>query len=74
MKLSDWLAREGLTRRDFAKRIGVSPATLTSLCDGGWMLRSTAEAVMRETRGEVTPTDFLIRAGDAPAPEPRSAA
>lgn len=64
MKLGDWLAREGITRSDFAGRVGVSAATITDLCKGNqWIGRKTAETIYRETGGEVTPNDFLVADG-----------
>lgn len=64
MKLADWLKREkaenGLTRTLFAERIGVSPATITSLCNGGWASKDTAEAIFRETGHEVAPNDLAV--------------
>lgn len=60
MLLSDWLIREGITRSDFAARIGVSPPTITDLCQGNqWLSRKTAKAIEKATRGEVTAADFV---------------
>lgn len=63
MQLSDWLDREkaerGLLREDFARRIGRSPGLISQICDGAWVSRETAEAILRETNGEVTPNDLL---------------
>jgi 3,4-dihydroxy 2-butanone 4-phosphate synthase/GTP cyclohydrolase II len=61
MKLGDWLRRSGTTRADFARRIGVSPGAVTLICreNGGWMSRETAERIVAETLGQVTPNDFL---------------
>ncbi|MFC0217492.1 3,4-dihydroxy-2-butanone-4-phosphate synthase [Pseudochelatococcus lubricantis] len=61
MKLADWLDRNGITRVAFARRIGVTPGAVTQLCNNpaGWLSRETAELVLRETRGAVTPNDFL---------------
>lgn len=62
MKLSDWLETQkrahGLTREEFARRIGRSPATITVVCDGGWVSQDTALAIFRETKGQVTPNDL----------------
>ena len=65
MKLSDWLTKHGVTRADFARRIGVSPGAVTLICreDGAWLSRETAERILAETQGAVTPNDFLF---DAP--------
>src|SRR5579885_3442987 len=61
MKLSDWLARHNIRRADFARRIGVSPGAITQICrdEGAWISRETAELIFKETRGAVTPNDFL---------------
>ena len=65
MKLADWLMRSGVSRADFARRIGVSPGAVTQFCrgDGAWVSRGTAQRIMVETRGAVTPNDFLDDAG-----------
>ncbi len=62
MKLGDWLKHNGVTRADFARRIGVSPGEVTLICrdDGAWISRETAERVVAETEGAVTPNDFLL--------------
>ncbi len=61
MKLAEWLAREGVKRNDFARRIGVSPGAVTQICrdEGAWLSRETAQRILAETRGAVTPNDFL---------------
>jgi len=60
MLLSDWLRREGVSRSDFAKRIGVTPPVITDLCSGRhWLSRPTALSIERETQGEVTAADFV---------------
>jgi 3,4-dihydroxy 2-butanone 4-phosphate synthase/GTP cyclohydrolase II len=61
MKLGDWLKQNGLSRADFARRIGVSPGAVTLICrnDGAWLSRETAERIVAETQGAVTPNDFL---------------
>jgi 3,4-dihydroxy 2-butanone 4-phosphate synthase/GTP cyclohydrolase II len=67
MKLADWLTRNGVKRSDFARRIGVSPGAVTQICkdEGAWVSRETAEHILVQTRGAVTPNDFLAL---APAP------
>ncbi|MFO1148740.1 MAG: 3,4-dihydroxy-2-butanone-4-phosphate synthase [Alsobacter sp.] len=67
MRLDDWLRLNDMSRVTFARRVGVSPATITQLCnrDGAWMSREMAELICRETQGAVTPNDF-IAAGLAP--------
>ena len=64
MKLSDWLKRNGVSRTEFARRIGVSPGAVTLICrdDGAWLSRDTAERIVAETGGAVTPNDFLLNA------------
>src|SRR5580704_17185990 len=61
MKLADWLLRNGVKRGDFARRIGLSPGAVTQICReaGAWLTRETAERIVAETRGAVTPNDFL---------------
>jgi 3,4-dihydroxy 2-butanone 4-phosphate synthase / GTP cyclohydrolase II len=61
MKLGDWLKRHQVTRADFARRIGVSPGAVTLICreHGSWLSRETAERIVAETQGAVTPNDFL---------------
>ena len=61
MKLADWLARRGVKRAEFARRIGVSPGAVTLICrdEGAWLSRETAERIVVETQGAVTPNDFL---------------
>ena len=61
MKLGDWLKRNSVTRADFARRIGVSPGAVTLICreHGSWLSRDTAERIVAETQGAVTPNDFL---------------
>src|SRR5271170_6845509 len=68
MKLGDWLKRNGMTRADFARRIGVSPGAVTLICreHGSWLSRETAERIVAETLGSVTPNDFLNSAPPAP--------
>ncbi len=66
MKLADWLLRNGVKRSDFARRIGVSPGAVTQICrnDGAWVSRETAEQIVAQTGGAVTPNDFLALAPD----------
>src|ERR1700761_4540280 len=64
MKLGDWLKRNQMSRADFARRIGVSPGAVTLICreHGSWLSRETAERIVAETQGAVTPNDFLAAA------------
>lgn len=61
MKLAEWLSRNGVSRVEFARRIGVTPGAITQMCNSeqAWLSRDTAELITRETRGAVTPNDFL---------------
>ena len=60
MKLAEWLTAHAVTRSSFAKRIGVTPGAVTQMCgQGAWVSRDTAELILRETAGGVTPNDFL---------------
>ena len=65
MKLAAWLTRTKTKRVDFAARIGVSAATITQLCreDAPWISRETAERILAQTKGAVTPNDFLGLSG-----------
>ena len=68
MKLGDWLRRNQVTRADFARRISLSPGAVTLICreHGSWLSRETAERIVAETLGAVTPNDFLNSAPPAP--------
>jgi len=61
MKLAEWLERNSVKRGEFARRIGVSPGAVTQICReaGAWVSRETAERIVAETHGAVTPNDFL---------------
>ena len=60
MKLADWLKKTGTRRYVFAKRIGVQPSVVSDYCKGRFCPRpKVAEAIIRETSGEVTANDFL---------------
>ena len=70
MKLEDWLRTKGVRRADFARSIGVSPGAVSQFCnqEGAWISRETAAMILRETKGAVTPNDFLGVGGEgAPA-------
>ena len=59
MKLAEWIVLTGITRLEFSRRTGLSPARVTQLCQGDWMTRDTADVIVRYTRGAVTPNDWL---------------
>jgi 3,4-dihydroxy 2-butanone 4-phosphate synthase/GTP cyclohydrolase II len=61
MKLADWLSRNDVKRSDFARRVGLSPGAITQICrdEGAWISRETHEHIFAETKGAVTPNDFL---------------
>jgi 3,4-dihydroxy 2-butanone 4-phosphate synthase/GTP cyclohydrolase II len=69
MKLADWLKLpnpDGTPKRrsKFAHDIGVTPTMITAYCDEQkpmWPGRDKMEAIVRETKGAVTPNDFLRR-------------
>jgi 3,4-dihydroxy 2-butanone 4-phosphate synthase / GTP cyclohydrolase II len=62
MRLADWLSKHRMSRVEFARRVGLTPGAITQLCnsDHAWMSRDTAELIARETRGAVTPNDFIL--------------
>ena len=55
MKLADWLRQNGVSRVDFARRIGVSPAAVSQMCnnDAPWISRETAALVAEATGNAV---------------------
>jgi 3,4-dihydroxy 2-butanone 4-phosphate synthase/GTP cyclohydrolase II len=61
MKLAEWLRMSGVSRTEFSRRLGLTPGAVSQLCNHEtvWMSRDTAQAIARETRGAVTPNDFL---------------
>ncbi|MEJ0096150.1 MAG: 3,4-dihydroxy-2-butanone-4-phosphate synthase [Methylocella sp.] len=61
MKLGDWLKRNNVSRADFARRVGLSKGSISQFCnqDDAWVSRETAQQILRETSGAVTPNDFL---------------
>ena len=64
MRLADWLRRNRVSRAEFARRLGVTPGAVTQICreEGAWLSRETAERIVAETGGAVTPNDFLSSA------------
>lgn len=61
MKLASWLAKTKTKRVDFAARVGLSPASITQLCndEAPWISRDVATRIAAATDGAVTPNDFL---------------
>ncbi len=61
MKLGDWLEKQGMARNVFARLVGLSPASITALCNdsSAWLSRETAERIAEITEGAVTPNDFI---------------
>ena len=65
MRLDQYLSQSKESRSSFARRVGLSPAAVTALCNEAdvWIGRETAERIMRATDGAVTPNDFLGTSG-----------
>jgi 3,4-dihydroxy 2-butanone 4-phosphate synthase/GTP cyclohydrolase II len=60
MRLIDYLEREGISRSDFARSAGISPAMVTLLCQGStWVSSTLARRLVNATNGAVTPNDVL---------------
>lgn len=61
MKLDSWLQQHGMARSAFARKVGLSPASVTALCNdqSAWISRESAERIAAATGGAVTPNDFL---------------
>ncbi|WP_181832881.1 3,4-dihydroxy-2-butanone-4-phosphate synthase [Bosea caraganae] len=61
MKLDTWLQQQGMARSAFARKVGLSPASVTALCNDqtAWISRESAERIAAATGGAVTPNDFL---------------
>lgn len=65
MKLDVWLRQNKIARSAFAKQVGLSPASVTALCNdpAAWISRESAERMTAATGGAVTPNDFLGLSG-----------
>ncbi|QEL25705.1 3,4-dihydroxy-2-butanone-4-phosphate synthase [Bosea sp. F3-2] len=65
MKLDVWLRQNKIARSAFAKQVGLSPASVTALCNdpAAWISRESAERIAAATGGAVTPNDFLGLSG-----------
>lgn len=61
MKLDLWLRTHAIARSAFARQVGLSPASVTALCNDptAWISRESAERIAAATGGAVTPNDFL---------------
>jgi 3,4-dihydroxy 2-butanone 4-phosphate synthase / GTP cyclohydrolase II len=61
LKLDSWLKRNRMRRADFARRTSLSKGAVSQICnqDAAWVSRETAQIILRETGGAVTPNDFL---------------
>lgn len=61
MKLDTWLQQQKIARSAFARQVGLSPASVTALCNdpSAWISRESAERIAAATGGAVTPNDFL---------------
>src|SRR5687768_10836073 len=65
MKLDAWLTQNKIGRSAFARQVGLSPASVTALCNdqSAWISRESAERIAAATGGSVTPNDFLGLSG-----------
>jgi len=65
MKLDAWLKQTHTSRSAFARQVGLSPASVTALCNDqtAWISRESAERIAAATGGAVTPNDFLGLSG-----------
>jgi len=60
MKLETYLTKTGIKPADFAKRIGVAPASVYRYLAGDRIpARGILRAISRETGGKVTADDFF---------------
>jgi len=68
MLLQDFLSEQGIRRKRFAERIGVTPPYITALCKGeAWPSRDVMRRIVAETGGAVGPQDFLDQDTDGEA-------
>jgi DNA-binding transcriptional regulator YdaS (Cro superfamily) len=59
MRLGAWLELKGIQKGVFARKIGVTPPTITRIIAGTQNIPlSTQDAIFRETDGAVTPDDL----------------
>ena len=60
MKLSAYLEREGISGAEFARRSGLSEATISLLCRGKiWLSSKSVKKIADASNGEVTANDFV---------------
>ncbi len=60
MRLTDWLAREQISKAEFARRIRRTEGMITQLLNGEtWVSRETARRIKNVTNGAVTANDFV---------------
>jgi hypothetical protein len=56
-----WLCKNRIRAIEFAARIGVTTSLITSWYrEDAWIGKEVAQAIYRETNGEITPNDFLF--------------
>jgi 3,4-dihydroxy 2-butanone 4-phosphate synthase/GTP cyclohydrolase II len=61
MRLPEWIEQSGMRRVEIARHLGISPGSLTDLCNNRfWPTRSLAQRIWRLTQGEVGPNDYLF--------------
>jgi 3,4-dihydroxy 2-butanone 4-phosphate synthase / GTP cyclohydrolase II len=62
MKLATYLARNGLSQKQFADQAGLSTGTVSLLVrDMVWLSRDAAQKIAEATAGKVTANDFVFR-------------
>ena len=72
MKLGDYLDKNGVTVRDFAERLGMSPEAVRLYVAGRRVPRQEAmEKIIQATGGKVEPNDFFTNADPAERLVPR---
>ena len=59
MKLSDWLAKEGMTQQAFADELGVTQGRISQICARGTDSLRMATKISEITNGEVPPDDVM---------------
>lgn len=60
MKLSDYLETHSIKPADFARDVGVTPATITGWCNGSFHPSAKRATKIEEvTNGKVRVTDFV---------------